>query len=129
MIALQADPALDPAVAALRDELMKTLPTIAGAKAQMEGIVGKAIGPETLLIALFIVFCGRGVMAIAAKAFDEFQLTRAHRRECEREERAAAALLAARTPLRPIPSLAAPTTTQTPARAVLPSRPTQSEAN
>lgn len=85
MIALQAE-TLDPSVAVLREELMKTLPAIAGAKAQMEGIVGKAIGPETLLIALFIVFCGRGVVMIADKAFDEWRLTLKERRERDREE-------------------------------------------
>lgn len=88
MIALQADPMLDPAVATLRDELMKTLPTIAGAKAQMEGIVGKSIGPETLLLALFIVFCGRGVMMVLDKAVDEWRATRKDRRDREREDRA-----------------------------------------
>jgi len=88
MIVLQADPMLDPTVAVLRDELMKTLPTIAGAKAQMEGIVGKSIGPETLLLALFIVFCGRGVMMVIDKTVDEWRATRKDRRDREREDRA-----------------------------------------
>lgn len=86
MIALQIDPALDPNVAVLRDELMKTLPMIASAKSQMEGIIGKAVGPETLLLALFIVFCGRGVMSLLDKAFEEFREGRKYRRERDREE-------------------------------------------
>lgn len=89
MITLQVEPALDPAVAALREELMKTLPAIANAKAQMEGILGKAVGPETLLLALFIVFCGRTSMMILDKALDEWRATRRERREREREEREA----------------------------------------
>lgn len=89
MIALQADPALDPAVAALRDEFMKTLPMIAGAKQQMEAIVGKSIGPETLVLCLFIVFCGRGVVAIANSMVEEFRLSRKERRDVAKEEREA----------------------------------------
>ena len=57
----------DPATAAVQAELERALPMIKGAQASIEGIVGGPVGAQTVLIALFIVFCGRGLLTIGDK--------------------------------------------------------------
>lgn len=57
----------DPAVAAVQAEMEKALPFIKGAKDGLESVVGGPVGAETVLLALFIVFCGRGLLTMADK--------------------------------------------------------------
>jgi hypothetical protein len=79
----------DPVVAILEQELNRALPAIAAAKGQMEAIMGGPVGAEAILLALFIVFCGRQVMMLLHKAFDMWQEERRAAREDAREERRA----------------------------------------
>lgn len=69
----------------LEQELLKTLPSLKGVKDQMESFIGGPVGAETIIAALFIVFCGRQVMTILDKAFDmwreERRANKLHQRE------------------------------------------------
>lgn len=98
--AVAAMVAADPAtVNSLNEELLKTLPSLKAVKDQMEGFIGGPVGAETIIMALFIVFCGRQVMTILDKAFDmwreERRATIAYRREQATADRAYAGAEAA----------------------------------
>lgn len=90
----------DPAVAAVQAELERALPFIKGAKDGLENVVGGPVGVEAVLFALFIAFCGRGVLQIADKllthALAERTAEREARQEAAREARARAEAHAAR---------------------------------
>lgn len=73
----------DPAVAAVQAELERALPFIKGAKDGLENVVGGPVGVEAVLVALFIVFCGRGVLQLADKILTHALAERA----ADREER------------------------------------------
>lgn len=75
----------DPAVAAVQAEMEKALPFIKGAKDGLESVVGGPVGADTVLLALFIVFCGRGLLTMGDKILTFWlEERRAHRLERER---------------------------------------------
>jgi len=90
----------DPAIAAVQAELERALPMIKGAQASIEGIVGGPVGAQTVLIALFIVFCGRGLLTIGDKLLtfylEEKRAARVERQRVADEARAIGQANAAR---------------------------------
>lgn len=109
---VQADPNTDPVIGILQDELAKSIPSIAQTKSQIEAITGHAVGPATILIALFIVFCGRQVMQLMLKGFDLW----AEERRADRDVRIAErAKKAGATYTAPAPQIALPASVAKPA--------------
>lgn len=82
----------DPAVAAVQAELERALPFIKGAKDGLESLVGGPVGANTVLLALFIVFCGRGLLTMGDKVLMFWlEERRAHRIALEEARRDARA--------------------------------------
>lgn len=77
----------DPAVAAVQAELEKALPFIKSAKDGLENLVGGPVGAETVLVALFIVFCGRGLLGMADKLLTFWLEGRRDERQARLEDR------------------------------------------
>jgi hypothetical protein len=78
----------DPTVQLLEEELLRTLPAIGETQKQMAAIVGEPVGVHGLLLALFIVFCGRQFMVLLAKAIDVWADERKAGREVATSSRA-----------------------------------------